>query len=626
MKLPALILAVLVLLCSCAAQPEPAATTPPTETVPVTEPVSIYDAASEIEQETGGAIKAYPLNLNDAVGIMPMGSDFLLFSGEETALTKFSGEMLCISAAATLNCSVSPSDPAVQVSETGITYYDSLENDLVFLDAQLNEVKRVDMPDNICGAPALSADQKKLYYCTSDALRCTDLETKLDRFVRQMEFSYQTLTALHCDDTIIVCDIKDENGRKQQLYISTETGQLLYEADNDLALQTNGASYFAQHRDGSYEELLIGDSEQGPTLLTPHTYGSEVFPLLENGGVALVTKDNARNAMQLDYYDLRSGRRTSSITLHGQEDARGFYAAADAQKVWFLRYDPQYACDALYCWDVSKTEIPDSRNCFSARYTADNPDYDGLFLCREIADELSAKYGVQVLLWNDATTYQPWDYTLIPEYQVPVIREKLRELEEFLSMYPEGFLQKCAEKTTSGRIQICLVRSILGNEAVEGSLNEAVGLQYWDQNRNTYLCLSVKQAQFSQNACHEMSHIIDSRVLTLCRAYDDWNKLNPSGFQYDNGYTANQARDNHQWTQGADRAFIDTYSMSYPKEDRARIMEYAMMEGNEAVFESQTMQKKLRQLCLGIREAFDLKKSAEVFRWEQYLKEPLNQK
>ena len=59
--------------------------------------------------------------------------------------------------------------------------------------------------------------------------------------------------------------------------------------------------------------------------------------------------------------------------------------------------------------------------------------------------------------------------------------------------------------------------------------------------------------------------------------------------------------------------------MSFPKEDRARIMEYAMTEGNEEYFRSTTMQSKLKLLCEGIREAFKLKKSPETFLWEQYL-------
>ena len=65
------------------------------------------------------------------------------------------------------------------------------------------------------------------------------------------------------------------------------------------------------------------------------------------------------------------------------------------------------------------------------------------------------------------------------------------------------------------------------------------------------------------------------------------------------------------------------YSMSFPKEDRARIMEFAMTEGNAACFQSKTMQAKLKLLCQGIREAFGLRKSPETFLWEQYLNESL---
>ena len=56
------------------------------------------------------------------------------------------------------------------------------------------------------------------------------------------------------------------------------------------------------------------------------------------------------------------------------------------------------------------------------------------------------------------------------------------------------------------------------------------------------------------------------------------------------------------------RSFVDTYSMSYPKEDRARIFEYAMTAGNEPLFAASPLQYKLKMLCQGIREAFGLKK------------------
>ena len=118
---------------------------------------------------------------------------------------------------------------------------------------------------------------------------------------------------------------------------------------------------------------------------------------------------------------------------------------------------------------------------------------------------------------------------------------------------------------------------------------------------------------------HEMCHLIDTMVLNESSAYDRWEELNPKDFQYDYDYITNQSRDGSPYLQDINRSFIDTYSMSFPKEDRARIMEYAMTSGNESYFRSTVMQGKLKLLCEGIREAFGLKKSPETFLWEQYL-------
>ena len=59
--------------------------------------------------------------------------------------------------------------------------------------------------------------------------------------------------------------------------------------------------------------------------------------------------------------------------------------------------------------------------------------------------------------------------------------------------------------------------------------------------------------------------------------------------------------------------------MSYPTEDRARILEYAANPGNEALFVPPVMQQKLRRICQGIREAFSLTDDPDTFLWEQYL-------
>ena len=74
---------------------------------------------------------------------------------------------------------------------------------------------------------------------------------------------------------------------------------------------------------------------------------------------------------------------------------------------------------------------------------------------------------------------------------------------------------------------------------------------------------------------------------------------------------------------GDKRAFADSFSMSYPIEDRAAVFRYAMSDGGAEVFASKTMQQKLETLCKAIRNACGWKKSEETFLWEQYLEQSI---
>ena len=134
---------------------------------------------------------------------------------------------------------------------------------------------------------------------------------------------------------------------------------------------------------------------------------------------------------------------------------------------------------------------------------------------------------------------------------------------------------------------------------------------------NVYIVLELED-ELEQTFYHALFHVIDPLILSNSIAYYKWNDLNPSGFQYDNDYIKNLERDGSKYLDGDKRWFIDTYSMSFAVEDRARIFEYAMQPGNESYFTGDTMQKKLKMLCKGIREVFQLE--AESYPWEQYLK------
>lgn len=615
----------LVLLCGCTG---PAAETEPSEPIAETlsaakptEPVGFYDPSGALEQATDGAVKTYPLDTEGALGIRFLGDDILLFSGcDNTTLTLLAGENRYVKAAAILSCPVFPDDPDVTVDHQGVTYVDEITRELVFLDSTLTETKRVPLPEG-CGTTALSADRRMLWYCTADALRVLDLESGLDRLVKEMHFPGQDLADLHCNDTVVQCTATYDDGNQYTLFFSAGTGALLYEVQGDVPLWTQGDLYFSTHMDGEYRELISGSQHFGPSVLVTDAEPVGVEPVLARQTVMLYSQSGDDASTILDCYHLESGTHTARVVLPGKFDPVSTQPGSGENVFWFLCCDPLTGRDILCAWDLDRSGTNDSGSYLQPRWDWENPDIDGLTQCQILAARISIMHDVQVLVWTDATEFQPWDYTLVAEYQVPLIRKRLKELDDILSCYPAGFLQEAAAQTGSGELNICLVRGIYGN-ADSGALDSAVGLQYWDDDANAYLAVTPGD-DMAQHVYHELFHIIDSRILSSSGAFDNWNDLNPPDFQYDYSYISNAQRNDLELVTGENRYFIDQYSMSYPKEDRARIMEYAMMDGQEETFRSAAMQAKLRVLCLGIREAFHLEESSEIFRWEQYLSEPL---
>ncbi len=218
------------------------------------------------------------------------------------------------------------------------------------------------------------------------------------------------------------------------------------------------------------------------------------------------------------------------------------------------------------------------------------------------ATALGDRYGITILLGEEAAAAA---YGLTPETLEPVLRQGLDALEQALAAFPETMLRQ-----TSGHfsgLTLCLVRSIEGNEEYR-----------FLQDRQAYLVIALGP-DLAQDLHHGLFHWMETHIFAESTAFDRWDSLNPAGFSYDYDFEANTARNSGVYLFGEHRAFVDTYSMSYPSEDRARILEYAMLPGQEAVFRPLAMQKKLQALCAGIREAFSLEDRADALLWEQYL-------
>lgn len=598
------------LLCGCARQPPPPETAPVEPTTPVK--ASLYDPDHPIETEYPGLVRAYPLTMQNVQGILPMEKDVLVLSGQEnTTMTLFTGENLFEKARLTLDFSLAQEDPSLEIHKNSLSFYDPSQQQTLVLDSALREVRRIAAPDGLSGKPILSPDGDILYYCTGWAVMAWDLQSGIRRTVKELSYEAQELTALHLDGSILECTIRD-NGTTSKLFLSADQGIEVGTLPGSALLNTGSSRYFTALPAGYQTLLVFGEGGNPPEFLLPEGIWQQQFYLPEDH--AVVTVSASESGMLLNYYELNTVLLRSSLDLDTDQPPKSMMNSTD-HGIYILAEDSTTGCDILYRWDVlrQKPEPGNVSSCKTAYPGMENPDAEALEACREYARTIGDKYGITIRIGEDAVSVQPWDYRFQPETLAPILQKELKLLDQRLAQYPKTVLQQTKDHFTG--LTLCLVREIHGTEQ-DRSLSSATGIQFF-QDKEAYVVITT--GKYSEQALyHELYHVMETHILTETAALDRWDTLNPVGFVY-----GEVQQDADIYLKGQTRAFADRYSMAALKEDRARILENALLPGKRKLFQSEYMQRKLNAMCTGIREAYCLKKHPEALPWEQYLVTPL---
>ena len=603
-----LLLALLLVLCGCTPKNN---NTDANYTSGATAPtVELYDPNSYIEEETNGAVRAYPLDGYNADGFCFMGQNIVLFSQDEhinlTTLHLLQGETLGVARSLTLDCTIYPSDSHLQVTEDTLGYYNMEENAIVLINADLSEARRIRLPDDMRDIPVLSPDLQTLYYCLGTEIRALDLNNGISRLLKQHNCQTQSIVDIHFGGTVLEVYTIDESGNDRIVFISAENGETLGSDENLLSIHTNSSNYILHRQDGTVQELLVGKLEQEMQVLNP--IGEEfVFEALSINGLI------AGQGQQLDLYNLSNGRVTASVSLGDGVAIRSAAAAPGGNYIWVHGFDSHTESHTLYRWDLSATEKNGSTGYLSPRYTAENPNTTAIAACQERANAIAEKYGV--VIHADASLPAPETYRFAYEHQPEALDAALAQLDQILAQFPAEFFTKMAVVNKSGGIHIGLVRELY--DITDGPVPDNYGLHY-TVSGNHYIALRIG-AEFESAAYHEISHALDAFVYAGSKAFDLWDQLNPEGFTYLSSYKNYEISGDDPLLLGETQAFVDGYSMTFAKEDRARLFEKAMTSGNEGLFTAPIMQSKLQQLCLGIRQACKWEKEEIVLPWEQYL-------
>lgn len=596
---------VLVLLTGCAAQnPVPG----PTAALPVEAPVQ--DAPFLMPAEDGCTVPKYILP-EDVHGFLLLGENLLFFSEDDaTTLTLVDPVNQQVLSTYETGMVLTTQNFTVQQLQNGFSYFDGKAGETVVLDSCLQQTLRLKAPDDLAGMPLLSPDGSTQYYCTSSGIRALDIATGISRILREASYPVQGLSGILLDGAVLQVSITEADGSWRTLFLSSETGQLLEDRNGNVLPETKGNRFFLHQQEENRHSMLFGTVGEPPMVLNPWFDVDASFFL----GDQVLTVFTNEIHPELQLYTLDSGLRQSCL-LDIPSEATLVNAAQDSNGcIWLLFRFPD--APMLCCWDPAENKTSDTTVYTSPRYTRLEPDLDALAACTLHARDLSHLHGIEILVYTDAVAMQPRDYTLEYEYDAAVLYRELELLDRRLNNYPPGFLQALAGKFTG--ITISIVRSIQGTPE-SGNTNIADGISFWN-GYEAYIVLAAG-SDTERTLYHELCHLIDTVVLTESTAYDRWESLNPTDFSYAN--SASHTMDADDWRQAGWESFLNNDSISYPKEDRAYIMEYAMIEGNAGRFESPYLQAKLKLLCTGIREAFGLEKWTKPLLWEQYLHVPL---
>lgn len=544
---------------------------------------------------------------------------------------------------------------AITVSDSGeIIIYNCGNEEIYFLNDRLEEDKTLVIDDAQADKLVFSEDLIYGYYMDSVTGNVWRIDmndgnkTCLFEDIPMDEYGYGSVCGLLGDEWLAFnyYDFTKEETTYEVRNI--ETGEIVYQSPDALYdMQGESAHYILRHHEDGMDEIICGNDSDSPNVLMLRNYKEyENIHVDWQNQVALSSTmvrdvENKQFKVSFEQYCLDTGvlQHASDYYIPYMQDgvasdenmlsAEGGYLSigdmiclGDTGYILISAFGEK---SYLYVWDLQEkdSQTGDEASYFRNWQNPEEPDVEALEEIRVHADEIGAKYDVEIYFGDEVKDC----YKDIYDYEVTNnairIEQALNVLDEELALYPDGMLAQLDDDYGS-RLKIYLAGKIVA--ADETALTTSVGIQNTVED-NTFMVLDILSIyDYEKTIHHELFHAIECHLNNegYYFDYDAWMALNPDDFDYDYDYVENES--NSDWTYVAGDSefggyFIDVYSKSFPHEDRARIMEYAVMEPQlqTGYFESEPLRDKLQYICDKIRDGFDTTDWPEQTIWEQCL-------
>lgn len=507
--------------------------------------------------------------------------------------------------------------PLIQILDRNIAVKDGFSGHVYILNSSLEtetdyEAKGIYLLVNKMMTKIFAVDDE-------DGIQVIDLmEGTSERWIKEAENLYVSKV---CGDyvTFVYTDSKTNLSAYAFLNLATDEMEIL---------ELNESLYSVEHNSRVWLAGLVGESgvyflgtEENPQVFEVESDGLPTMMAASDDIV--VSKADSDGNLKLTAYRC-DGTFLSSTIL--PESAFGYWGNI----VWFESLHGYLftsidttGTDKLYYWDTSVETAGENLQFSSLESQVQTGDSVSAELY-ERAAAIGEKYGVTIKIAEQCDT-DYGNYTVEQNMNEKKISRGLDVLEQSLASYPEGFLKQLYFGYYR-KLEINLMGNIYATEQVEENKNGFDSFIAFVQQKEGKYVMTIDLARgqlIEQDLYHEISHMIDKKLQymadqgkSMIYSEEKWASFNPKDFEYVYSYSDVPAS---YYYDGYDDYFVDVYSRTFPTEDRARIMEYAMI-GAEFCFDTYPgLGKKLAYYCECIRDGFDTTGWPEVTKWEEIL-------
>ncbi len=507
----------------------------------------------------------------------------------------------------------------VQVCGDLIAVTDWSDGDIILLDNELNITEEYQVEAESC-AIYLNSDATKVYCFTqNNGIRITDIETGDVEVL--LEHALGLFGNSRCGDSVTISYTDRDTQLEVREIVDLTKGTVM-------KVPFEGAFTTIEYSDEIWLAGILGEDN---TYYLGRTERPNEFKA--HGEYSMVSMLSAPTRI-MSSYDVNG---TSFMTLYG---ADGIFLSEcklaieggimSGTPVWvhedggyyFIVTDPT-GKDMLLFWNLA---TPIAGEDLKLKSVYDGEQEPGTVVSEALYDralELSDVYGVDIKIAEQAAV-EINEFAMNQEFDEGYISSGLDSIEAVLSAYPEGFMEQLLYGTQI-EIEFNLVGSIINTTMTEDSLGftSFVGAASEQEGKSVIAVDITTTGSLEQTLYHEIMHLIENKLEFDAKiredavySEEDWLAFNPEGFVYAESYNDIPM---DVYNGEYESWFVDLYSRTYSKEDRARIMEHAMA-GNDWMYSASPGRlAKLEYLCECIRDAFDTTGWPEKTIWEETL-------